>query len=77
MGKRQNTRKHHIQESQKVNPFPAGDHNVARNRQQYDKDKHKTQITKIINNRGIPSVSKNITGGLNMLTVPTSVDQDT
>ena len=31
----------------------------------------------MINNRSIPSVSINITGGLNMLTVPTSVDQDT
>ena len=31
MGKRQNTRKHHKQESQQVSPFPAGDHTAARN----------------------------------------------
>ena len=28
-----NTRKRHIQESQKVSPFPAGDHKAASNRQ--------------------------------------------
>ena len=28
-----NTRQHHIQESQEVSPFPAGDHKTARNRQ--------------------------------------------
>ena len=28
-----NTRKHHIQENQEASPFPAGDHNSARNRQ--------------------------------------------
>ena len=28
-----NTRKHHIQENQEVNPFPAGDHKAARNKQ--------------------------------------------
>ena len=28
-----NTRKHHIQESQEVCPFPAGDHKALRNRQ--------------------------------------------
>ena len=28
-----NTRKHHIQESQEVSPFPAGDHKTAMNRQ--------------------------------------------
>ena len=27
-----NTRKHYIQESQEVSPFPAGDHTVARKR---------------------------------------------
>ena len=27
-----NTRKHHTQESQEFNPFPTGDHKVARNR---------------------------------------------
>ena len=37
-----NTRKHHIQESQVVSPFPAVDHKAARNRQ----DKQDTQITK-------------------------------
>ena len=29
-----NTRKHHIQGSQEVSPFPAGDHNVAMIRQE-------------------------------------------
>ena len=33
VGKWQNTRKHHIQESQEVSPFPAGDHKAAMNRQ--------------------------------------------
>ena len=33
MGKRQNTRNHHTQESQEVNHFPAGDQKAARNRQ--------------------------------------------
>ena len=33
MGKWQNTKKHHIQESQEVSPFPAGDHKAAMNRQ--------------------------------------------
>ena len=28
-----NTRKHHLQESQEVSPFPAGDNKAARNRQ--------------------------------------------
>ena len=27
-----NTRKHHIQDSQEVSPFPAGDHKAAMNR---------------------------------------------
>ena len=44
MGKRQNTRKHHIQESQEVSPFSAGDHEVAMNRQDRMTDmKHKQQ----------------------------------
>ena len=33
MGKRQSTRKHHIQENQEVSPFQAGDHKAAMNRQ--------------------------------------------
>ena len=33
-----NTRKHHIQESQEVIPFPAGDHKAAMNRQLSMKD---------------------------------------
>ena len=44
-----NTRKHHIQESQEVSPFPAGDHKAARNRQDrmtLTKVKHETQIIK-------------------------------
>ena len=31
MGKRQKPRKHHIQESQEVSHFPAGDHKTAMN----------------------------------------------
>ena len=41
-----NTRKRHIQESQEVSPFPAGDHKAARNRQDCMTDKHETQTTK-------------------------------
>ena len=33
MGKRQHTRKHHIQERLEVSPFQASNHKVARNRQ--------------------------------------------
>ena len=37
-----NTRKHHIQESQEVTPFPAGDYKAAMNRQDSMADtKHK------------------------------------
>ena len=60
-----NTRKHHIQEP-RGQPFPAGDHKVARNRQESMTDNHKTQ-----NNKKDPQkkhclgmVSKTITGGL-------------
>ena len=28
-----NTRKHHTQENQEINPYPAGDQKTARNRQ--------------------------------------------
>ena len=35
IGKGQNTRKYHIQESQEVSPFPAGDHKAAMNREEY------------------------------------------
>ena len=31
-GQKTHTRKHHIQESQEVSPFPADDHKAARNR---------------------------------------------
>ena len=33
-GSDKNTRKHHIQESKEVSPFPAGDHKAAINRQE-------------------------------------------
>ena len=40
----QNTRKHHIQESQEVSPFQAYDHKIAMNRQDSMTDtKHKEQ----------------------------------
>ena len=38
-----NTRKHHIQESQEVSPFQAGDQKGARNRQDSMIENHKTQ----------------------------------
>ena len=42
MVKWQNIRKHHIQESQEVNPFTAGDHKAATNRRDSVTDtKHK------------------------------------
>ena len=34
MGKSQNTRKHHIQESQVLSPFQAGAYKTAMNRQE-------------------------------------------
>ena len=44
MGKSQNTKKHHIQDSQEVSPFLAGDHKAAMNRQEsITKTKHKYQ----------------------------------
>ena len=39
-------RKHHQQASQEFNPFPAGDHNAVKNRQDSITDQHETQITK-------------------------------
>ena len=65
MGKRQNTTKRHIQESQEVSPFPAGDYKSARHRQDY--------MAKKNTNKNYPQkkytlgkVSKKITGvGLN------------
>ena len=47
-----NTRKHHIQESQEVSPFPAGDHKAAMNRQESMTNK-KLKITKRIHKRSI------------------------
>ena len=47
MGKSQNTRKNHIQESQEVSPFPAGDHKAAMNRQESiknTKQKHRRRF---------------------------------
>ena len=44
-----NTRKHHIQESQEVSPFPAGDHKAERNRQ--DSMAKTNTINKNIHNR--------------------------
>ena len=41
MGKWQkHTKKHHIQESQEVSPFPGGDHKAARSRQDSMTDKN-------------------------------------
>ena len=38
-----NTITHHIQESQEVSPFPAGDHNAAINRRNIDHNKNDLQ----------------------------------
>ena len=46
MEKRQTHKKHHLQESQAVSHFPAGDQKATRNRQDSMTEKHKTQITK-------------------------------
>ena len=45
-----NTGKHniHVQESQDVHPFPAGDQKAIRNRQDRMTDTHETQITRRI-----------------------------
>ena len=77
-------RKHHIQESQVVSPFPAGDYKAGRNRHDSMTDKHDTYITKKIHKRSTAlewSVRKllkdlNIINGIN-LTLSSDVDQDT
>ena len=61
MGEWQNSRKHHIQESQYVNTFSAGDHKAARNRQDSMTEKNEPQITKMIHKK---HRSKKIIGGL-------------
>ena len=78
-----NTRKHNTQESQEVNPFPAGDHKAARNR------KIAQQRQKCNTNRNNPqkkhhlrTVSKKSLEGLNIfngtnITLNSDVDQDT
>ena len=38
----------HIQESQEISPFPAGDYTTTTNRQDSTTDEHETQITKRI-----------------------------
>ena len=59
MGNDKNTRKHNIQESLEVSPFPAGDHKAAGNRQgSITKTSMKHKKTK-----ETETVSKN-TGGL-------------
>ena len=63
MGKWQNTRKLHIQESQGVSLFTAGDYKVARNQPDSMTDKHKTQITNMIPKEAPPwngQLNKNI-----------------
>ena len=60
-----NTRKYHIQESQKVSPFPAGDHKAARKRQgsmTITKHKYKKKIHK--RSTTFEWSVKQITGGL-------------
>ena len=51
MRKCQNTRKHHIQESQEITPFPAGDHKAAINTQDSMSSKHEKHISKRIHKR--------------------------
>ena len=59
-----NTRKYHLQKSQDVSIFLAGDHNAAKNGQ----DRHETQITKLIHKRStaLEHSVKNLLEGLNM-----------
>ena len=75
-----NTGKHHIQEGREVSPFPAGDHNAARNRQD--------GMTRNTNNKKDPQKSialkrstRKLLEDLNMfdgtnLTLISDVDQD-
>ena len=62
-----NTRKHHTQESQEINSFPAGDHKAARTRQDSitkTNTKHKQQKGSTKKQR-LVTVSKKILEGLN------------
>ena len=79
------TRKHHMQESQEVSPFPASDNKAARNRQDSIIEKHETQIAKRIHRRSTnlerPVRRFNVLEGLNMfegtnLTLISDVDQN-
>ena len=70
MGKRQNRRKHHTQYhtiEPRGQPFPAGDHQAVR----YDKDKHETQITKMIHktSTALEQSVRKFLEGLNIFTV--------
>ena len=68
-----NTRKHHTQESQEVSPYPAGDHNAARNRKYSITDKHDTKIAKRIHKRSTAlEWTVKIMEDLHMFTAPTS-----
>ena len=83
MGKRQNRRKHHTQYhtmEPRGQPFPAGDHQAVR----YDKDKHETQITKMIHktSTALEQSVRKFLEGLNIfygtnLTPISDVDQNT
>ena len=79
-----NTSKHHTKDSQEVSSFSAGDHKAARTRH-YNKDKHKTQITKKDTQKKhcLKAVSKiSLLEGFNMFngsnpTLSSDVNQDT
>ena len=49
------TRKHHIQDSQEVSPFPADDHKAARNRQTSTKYKCKIKDSQKKHRLGVAS----------------------
>ena len=55
-----NTRKHHKQESQEANPFPAGGHNAAMNRQ-----------TRNINNKNGPQKKHRLGTSVKKMPKPT------
>ena len=57
------TKTHHIQESQEVSPFPAGDHKAARNGRD-SMVKTNTQKKDPQKKHRLRPVSKKITGGL-------------
>ena len=61
-----NTRKHHIQESQEVSPFPACDYKAARHRQD-NMTKTNTNIKDPLKKYRLGTIGKKITGRLQLV----------